>query len=672
MSAAEKQAAMLPAALRYVGLGWAVFPLAPRAKRPHTHLAAAGVKDASRDEETARHRWRLEPTANVGIACGAPSGVDVLDVDGPDGEAALAELERQHGPLPPTIEALTARGRHLYFRADDRVTNSARKLGAGLDTRGQGGYVVAPPSLHPNGRRYAWRPGHAPGEREIAPWPSWVVEVFAPSRGMSLVGHMREAKDHVRAWAESFAERKAEELAAERKGSRNGALNRSTYACAGLEHCGLARSFVHRLFLDACTRNGLIEDDGRRAFEATFASGWNAGRGEPWEPDWRSEGPRVQPLHPERGNASTSPFADWRTVGEHGDWLTAPPPPREYLLERDGEGALATGIAAILAAPGGHGKTSALVQLALSVATGRDWLDTFRVRQPGRVVIALAEEDMEELQRKLFYAAKALGLDAHERGLAARGIVPLGLKGHMLGLVSLAPGGGVLTTPVHGELRERLGETEHALLILDPLSRWAPDVESSNALATGAVQALEQLTQGPGTPTVVVAHHTPKSSRKEGNEVDHAQVRGVTGLVDAVRWVGGLGGVNAEDLHFAISKSNYSRHGDRVDLVRGEYGMLRAVTAEEAAERADRRDGNKAKKAEAEEAKVDALAEEILDAMRQAARPFASRSEIKELVRGDSGLKSRALSRLKAQGRIVGDGRKGGLLPADEDVEGVA
>ena len=80
------------------------------------------------------------------------------------------------GALPATIEAITAKGRHLYFRQPEQaIGNTVRRLGPGLDTRGDGGYVLAPPSVHPSGTLYAW--GRTAGV--FADAPGWLFELLA-------------------------------------------------------------------------------------------------------------------------------------------------------------------------------------------------------------------------------------------------------------------------------------------------------------------------------------------------------------------------------------------------------------------------------------------------------------------------------------------------------------
>jgi putative DNA primase/helicase len=124
------------------------------AKHPRTKH---GLKDASTDQRLIADWWGQWPDANVGVRTGAASGLLVLDIDvGSGGEESLARLEESPGRLPATVTALTGGGgRHLMFRhPGGEVQNSAGKLGAGLDTRADGGYIVAPPSVHASGRAY--------------------------------------------------------------------------------------------------------------------------------------------------------------------------------------------------------------------------------------------------------------------------------------------------------------------------------------------------------------------------------------------------------------------------------------------------------------------------------------------------------------------------------------
>jgi hypothetical protein len=173
MAASESERA----ALAYLARGWSVVAVEPRGKRPIVRWEELQRRRPGADELRAWLAHR--PDANLAVVTGAVSGIVVLDVDPRHGgSASLARWERDHGALPPTVEAQTGGGgRHLYFAHPGRELRSRAALAPGLDLRGDGGLVVAPPSLHPSGGRYRWLPGHAPDEVRLAPLPAWLLGI---------------------------------------------------------------------------------------------------------------------------------------------------------------------------------------------------------------------------------------------------------------------------------------------------------------------------------------------------------------------------------------------------------------------------------------------------------------------------------------------------------------
>src|SRR5262249_11253771 len=167
---------MHAAALQLAQKGLAVFPCQLRGKEPacDTALHAATI-----DVERINPWWQTFPDLNIGIATGTVSGVFVLDIDGEDGEGSLLKLEGEHGTLPPTVEAITGKGRHCYFRSKHKIGNSAGQIGVGLDIRGDGGYVIAPPSIHPSGRPYAWS---VDTTRDFAEAPDWLLTLIGTAK----------------------------------------------------------------------------------------------------------------------------------------------------------------------------------------------------------------------------------------------------------------------------------------------------------------------------------------------------------------------------------------------------------------------------------------------------------------------------------------------------------
>ena len=213
-------------ALAHAERGRRVFPCDPTTKQPaiSKKRGGHGFKDATTDPEVIRGWWRRYPDAIVGMPTGARTGVFVLDVDVKDGkvgEDTLAAVLRTFGPLPDTIEAMTATGgRHLYFRhpRDGRlVPNKGARLGTGretwgrdgypevrfeiapngqlitpdLDIRGDGGYVILPGSRMRDGRSYDWEGSSDPDEgSELAEAPAWLLALVCvdPSEPATAVG----------------------------------------------------------------------------------------------------------------------------------------------------------------------------------------------------------------------------------------------------------------------------------------------------------------------------------------------------------------------------------------------------------------------------------------------------------------------------------------------------
>ena len=143
---------ILHAALTYASWGWPVHPIAAGAKKP---ASPHGFKDATTDPAQIRAWFENSPRLNLGLATGRSAGVWVLDID--DGGAeTLLDWERDHGGLPDTPLVRTGSGgRHYFFRnPPDLVIPSKVKFATGTDTRGDGGYVVLPPSV--TEKPYTW------------------------------------------------------------------------------------------------------------------------------------------------------------------------------------------------------------------------------------------------------------------------------------------------------------------------------------------------------------------------------------------------------------------------------------------------------------------------------------------------------------------------------------
>jgi hypothetical protein len=140
---------MLASALRYGASDWSVIPLKPCGKEPMIAWKVFQERRASAEEI---REWFESTDYNVGIVTGAVSGLAVIDCDGPE----AIDLARRLG-MPPCPTVRTARGMHFYFAYEEGLRNFQRipEL-PGIDLRAEGGFVVAPPSVHPSGFIYRW------------------------------------------------------------------------------------------------------------------------------------------------------------------------------------------------------------------------------------------------------------------------------------------------------------------------------------------------------------------------------------------------------------------------------------------------------------------------------------------------------------------------------------
>jgi len=186
---------MVKAARWYAAHGFPVFPLysAPGGvcscgdldcqnpgKHPRTDH---GFKDATQDQDRIAAWWKRWPDANIGIPTGAVSGLLVVDCDPRNGGPAdRSELIERRDPIPDTAEATTGGGgRHLYFRYGGGAV--PKSLGLGIDLKGDGGYVVAPPSIHASGNRYQWDGiAGAKALLNLAEPPAWLLEYITAAR----------------------------------------------------------------------------------------------------------------------------------------------------------------------------------------------------------------------------------------------------------------------------------------------------------------------------------------------------------------------------------------------------------------------------------------------------------------------------------------------------------
>ena len=259
---------MLDAALGYAARSWPLIPLVPGDKPPLGRLVPHGLKDATTDADCIREWWTAEPTANIGLVTGI--NFDVLDIDGDVGWTTLANAVNKFGCLSSSPVSMTGGGGGHDLFLPTGGKNRVRFL-PNLDWRGVGGYIVAPPSFHPNGTQYEW--ALSPDEVPIEAAPTWLIELVT-SRNERPDDVTQVPSFRLSPYARRALEAECGRVALAAKGRRNDQLNASAYALGQLVGSrALGAEEAGQALLLAAARAGLSEDEAT----ATIRSGLSAG-----------------------------------------------------------------------------------------------------------------------------------------------------------------------------------------------------------------------------------------------------------------------------------------------------------------------------------------------------------------------------------------------------------
>ena len=377
---------------------WApVFPC-DDLKRP---LVAGGFKAASKDVKQIAVWWKQWPDALIGVPTGEASGFFVIDLDGvahggPDGLVAWDKLTANH-PSPATRTHETPNGGvHLLYRYDPQrpVTNRRGALPEGVDVRGDGGYVIWPPSRLPDGR--SWRVPENCETEEIASAPRWLYELLAEKP--ATASGSRPAS----AYGEAALNGEIAKAAGARRGQRNEALNKAAFSLGQLAGGGaLSSSDVEDRLYGAAQASGLVADDGERAVRATIASGLEAGvrqlrdipagrrRYRPGRPRQGPDEARLEPPQAEQAQERIPPRIIRPTL-----FFGREPPRRRWIVPDWIPYGAVTG----LYGRDGLGKSLIAQQLQTGTALGASWLGV-----PVDPIVSLGvycEDDEDELGRR--------------------------------------------------------------------------------------------------------------------------------------------------------------------------------------------------------------------------------------------------------------------------------
>lgn len=330
------------AALRCAAQGWHVFParIVNGAKKSHKSAKHSDGRKwgATTDSDEIRRDWKQWPDAMLGIVTGPKSGFFVIEADtedghGVDGIGNLRDLLQKHDDLPKTIEAESPSGsRHFYFRWSDdaKVKNSAGKIAPGIDVRGDGGMVIAPPSYRADkGRGYRWL--NPPGDFDLADCPPWLLSLATASK-KRLSDRAKPSDLHGvtsgAEWGEAALRGEIAALLDAQQGGRNDALNRAAFRVGQVVGGGhLDHQTAQERLVAAAAGIGLDAAE----IAPTIASGLSAGMQEPRNPEIKTTSNDPRPNAADEIDLSQDALAsdlgvrgfdnDARHVATWGKWL---------------------------------------------------------------------------------------------------------------------------------------------------------------------------------------------------------------------------------------------------------------------------------------------------------------------------------------------------------------
>jgi Protein of unknown function (DUF3987)/Bifunctional DNA primase/polymerase, N-terminal/Primase C terminal 2 (PriCT-2) len=191
------------AALALVGrFGWSIFPANGKKSYKSAEYSSGAAWGKTSDPDQICIDFRRWPRAGVGVPTGSDNAIFVVEIDTPeghgvDGAAALAALEAEHGALPETLTAVSPSGSvHRYFKHPgngSKITSSTSMIGAGIDVKGDGGMVLAPPTIRPGKGAYRWLSEGAP----IAEPPPWLLALVGGEANGPAPNHDGDGFDQV-------------------------------------------------------------------------------------------------------------------------------------------------------------------------------------------------------------------------------------------------------------------------------------------------------------------------------------------------------------------------------------------------------------------------------------------------------------------------------------------
>lgn len=519
---------LLEAALSFGRAGWLVLPLHSPQRRgcscgdstcqsPAKHPRIRnGLRGASSDLDQIEEWWSKWPGANIGIRTG--DHFDVLDVDNSDGAASLALLVAENGPLPEGAKVTTGGGGlHILFAP----TGAGNRAGIRhhIDWRGEGGYIVAPPSIHASGERYRWIVD--PDRGEIPGAPAWLRLLVIPPPATRATRPQEPLKPLSGTDGTQYGEKaltaEIQALGVSPIGMRNHNLNTATFNLFQLVGGGELSEVAA---LNALTSTALAIGLGELETRNTIASGMKAGLGSPrTAPPLRLVAGGAVPLSQPPGPSPGSVPIEPAQIVEHKPSLSlrwvhevfdSPPPEPSVLID----GMLRRGELCVLGAARAVGKSIFAMNLATLLGRGEGLLGgTLKIRHRCKVLYAQGElgewESFDRWWRMAGSEGPPLGVaETFDRWRLRVVRRRLNQTGQAAGFSESQD---FLDAVLDGRVEETVATHGIDVLIIDPWAVYFAGSENSNDEVEAGLDKLRDLSLRYGL-SVVVMHHIGKAN----------------------------------------------------------------------------------------------------------------------------------------------------------------
>lgn len=594
----------LELAQHYVGQDWPVFPCRSHAEEhvdqatgeiitlgEKTPLTPNGFKGATRFPRIIERWWSDWPNAAVGLPTGEKTGFFALDIDNKPGGANgfdwLSEMEAEHGPLPDTARVTSPNGGlHIYFKYVVGTRNRGA-LGAGVDIRSEGGYVLAAGSTMANGRSYKWETD----TREIADAPAWLLDLLLPKSAPAHTQYSLSAATN-NAYVDAAVDRELADLAGAPMGTRNNALNDAAFSIGTIVGAGALSEAEARALLQDVAR-GWGRDWSRCC--KTIENGLQAGIQNPRhipEPDFpahdntrliditrmiqrglekgrlREQAARVDAnlTVQEEVQQNGADIPEQEAISPDGDvkpandntpqspivatafkWIDPKTLPRREFAYGSH---FIRKYVSVTVSPGGLGKTSASIAEGLAMVSGRALLG---IKPPKRLRtwIFNAEDPRDEMERRIMaacihYKLKPADLEGHL-------FLDSGREQELVVAIEDKKAGVRIQQPIVEAVVEQIERYGIDVMIVDPFVSTHGVNENDNGAIDKVAKLWAQIADYTNC-SIDIVHHLRKVADREATVED---ARGAVSLIGAARSVrvlnrmseeqAGEAGINKED-----------------------------------------------------------------------------------------------------------------------------